>query len=388
MFAKRLKQMRLAHGYSLEDLSAAMGGFVTKQALSKYENGKSTPSPAVTTKIATVLGIKAMHLFAPADLQVRFIAYRKRSGLPKKDQERIRNHVAVALEERVRLQDIACPPNHLSLPVRKFPVDSMDDAEEAAGRLRATWDLGVDPIACVTDVLEGRRIHVLEIEAHERFDGIACAATDETDRIQAAAVVIRRGVPGERQRLNIAHELGHLVMKASKNTDEEKAAFRFAGAFLAPAKEVYREVGAHRVFLRPEELFLLKARFGMSIQALLFRFRDLGIIGKTHYRNWCMDINRLGWRKQEPCPIPPERPQWLRRITLRAYSEGFLSLDETEKTLGERIDAKLPAASVERKAFMKLPLEERRRILAAQAEKIARDYEDSPEIQGGDIVEY
>jgi hypothetical protein len=48
----------------------------------------------------------------------------------------------------------------------------------------------------------------------------------------------------------------------------------------------------------------------------------------------------------------------------------------------------------ERRAFMKLPIEERRRVLAAQAERMAEPYEAEPERsereswQGGDIVEY
>lgn len=48
----------------------------------------------------------------------------------------------------------------------------------------------------------------------------------------------------------------------------------------------------------------------------------------------------------------------------------------------------------ERRAFMKLPIEERRRILAEQANRMAEHYEMEPERserelwQGGDIVEY
>jgi hypothetical protein len=50
-------------------------------------------------------------------------------------------------------------------------------------------------------------------------------------------------------------------------------------------------------------------------------------------------------------------------------------------------------AMVERRAFLQLPLEERRRQLAAQAEQMVEYYESEPERtereawQGGDIVE-
>ncbi len=48
----------------------------------------------------------------------------------------------------------------------------------------------------------------------------------------------------------------------------------------------------------------------------------------------------------------------------------------------------------ERRAFMNLPMNERRRMLAHQAEEMAKLYQTEPELtereqwQGGDIVEY
>jgi hypothetical protein len=108
------------------------------------------------------------------------------------------------------------------------------------------------PISSVVGVLEERLIHVLEIDAAERFDAISAVAWDDS-RVTAAAVVSRRGVAGGRQRLNLAHELGHLVLKVPAGIDEEAAAFRFGAAFLAPAEKVRREVGEHRTFIRPRD---------------------------------------------------------------------------------------------------------------------------------------
>jgi hypothetical protein len=53
-----------------------------------------------------------------------------------------------------------------------------------------------------------------------------------------------------------------------------------------------------------------------------------------------------------------------------------------------------PFSLGERRAFMKLPLEERRKIMAEQAEQSARYYEQDSDArerelwQGGDIVEF
>jgi hypothetical protein len=42
------------------------------------------------------------------------------------------------------------------------------------------------------------------------------------------------------------------------------------------------------------------SKFTLSLQALLFRLNDLSIISDAYNRQLCIDINRLGWRKEEP----------------------------------------------------------------------------------------
>lgn len=374
----------------MEALAAAMGGIVTKQALSKYEQGKARPSPVVLNKLAETLSVKAAHLWSKPTVHVQFIAYRKLSSLPKKEQARVEGSVRHALEERVRIQDLTQQFDGSDIPVRACHVERLEDAEHAAETLRKQWRLGLDPIASVVGVLEDHSIHVLQMDVSQKFDGISAVAYDDSKHVAGAAVVTRRGVAGERQRLNLTHELGHLVLNISKKVDEEKAAFRFGAAFLAPADLMYREVGTKRAFILPGELLLLKRRLGMSLQALLYRLRDLGIITESYYKKWCVDINRLGWRKQEPGEMSPEQPQWLRQHVLRALAEGMMTKEEAERKLGEAVEGSPPLSLVERRAFMKLPLEERRRILADQAEKMAAHYEHDSEwrdFQVGDLVE-
>jgi len=55
-----------------------MGGIVTKQALSKYELGKTTP-PVVLNKLASALGVNAACRWSKPSFSVKFIADRKGS---------------------------------------------------------------------------------------------------------------------------------------------------------------------------------------------------------------------------------------------------------------------------------------------------------------------
>lgn len=390
MLGSRLKQLRLARGLSLDALAAEMGGIVTKQALSKYERDKAHPSREVLNKLATALQTKSAHLWSQPTISVELTAYRKRVRLPKKEQERIENFVRQTLEERVQLQALIRQDNGVDLPIRAFKVSKPDDAERAAEQLRTRWDLGTAAIASVVDVLEEHYVHVLQIDTHESFDGIAALAYDERKRKKAAAVVARQGLPGERQRLDFLHELGHLVLNVADDCDEEKAAFRFGAAFLAPAEVMHREVGTRRAFVQPEELLLLKRRLGLSVQALLYRMRDLEIINASYYRKWCIDINRLGWRKKEPLEWATEQPTWLRQNVLRAISEGVITQDQAQTLLEEEIEMEQPLTLIQRRNFMQLPLKERRRLMAQQADKLSEHYEQDQEwrdLGGGDFID-
>ena len=392
MFSKRLKQLRLARGLSQEALAAEMGGIVTKQAISKYERGNTTPTPVVMAQLARVLGIKSSALWGESACRVEFVAYRKSSGLGSRDQARVENLVRQTLEERIRLQErVYGAHDDLDFPVQAFAVNTLDATEQAAEAMRERWGLGRDPIGNLVGVLEDRQVHVIEIDAPEKFDGISAFALDDAGKHLGAAVVSRRGVPGDRQRLNLAHELGHTVLRVGNDVNEEKAAFRFAGAFLAPRREFIDEVGAQRSYFDLGELQLLKRKFGMSIQALLRRMRDLEIINDSFYQQWCIDISRLGWRREEPPLLPAEEPQWLHRTVLRGIAEGALTAEEGKTMLGMNIEDGERLEAIQRRAFLKLPMEERRRLLAEQAEAMAGHYAKDDawrDAQGGELYEY
>ena len=388
----RIKQLRLARGLSLEALSVSMGGLVTKQALSKYELGLSTPSAPVTNQLARVLGVKSVELWSTPVTTIRFHGYRKQKSLPQKWQETFEAGLTHQLEERFKLQQYCYGNVPFELPVHSLLVKSVDDAERAADSLREKWRLGVDPISDLTAVLEDHLVHVIEYSAPEKFDGISATVEGEDGRVRAAAVVYRAGCPGERQRFSLSHELGHVVIKPSAGVNEEDAAHRFAGAFLAPRACLEREVGKARTKIRLEELLILKRRFGISIQALLRRLLDIGIINQSQYRWWFMFLSKMRWRKAEPEPLLPEKPSWFRQAVLRSVAEGFLNAEEGGKMIGENLETDAGPGVLRRRAFLKLPLEERRRILASQAEKLEKHYEEDKEgwqgIEADDINEH
>ena len=391
MVGERLRRFRLARGMSLGDLAAAIDGLVSSQTLSNYERGKLQPTATILNQIAAALGIKSAQLWGEPPCHVEWIAFRKRARLSKREQERIQSFVAEEFEKRVQLQEQIYEGNTLEFPMLNVRVRNLEEAEEAALVLRNTLNLGIDPIANLTGVLEDHYIHIIEVDASETFDGISAVARDTHANLLAAAIAIRSGVPGDRQRLNITHELGHLILDLHKDVDPEKAAFRFGAAFLAPAEQLRRDVGEKRSRIQENEFFYLKKRYGMSIQAILFRLRDLGIITDAYYKKWCIQINKFGWKKHEPVKMPPEKPERFHQQVHRALAEDLITEMEAERLLNNVVELSTNPSLSERGQFLALPKEERHRILSEQAKEMADFYENDTEWrewEGGPIVEY
>jgi Zn-dependent peptidase ImmA (M78 family) len=389
MLGQRIKQFRLAKNYSLDELVAATGGIVSKVALSKYEREIIKPSNKVLTAIAKALNVKTINLALQPIVKVEFVAYRKGSGLSKKEQSNVECLVSAKLEDRVKIQDLLFASSKPNLPVKNFKVKSIDDVESISVELRSKWKLGLDPIGNITELLENNFVHVMFIDNEKSFDGISALAYANDTQLKAAAVVSKNHIPGERQRLNLAHELGHIVLDIAHNLDEEKVAFRFGGAFLAPKESVLKVVGSRREHFQPRELFILKKIFGISIQALLFRLRDLDIISQTSFSNWYRIINKNNWKKNEPMPMKEETSHWFEKNVLHAFSEGLISSDEAACLLGEDIDSQ-ELSLIKKKEFLKLSQSDRGKILSEQAEKFIQHYGTDNDWKefGGDIIEY
>jgi len=386
----RIKQLRLARGLSLEQLAVRMGGLVTKQSISKYEIGRANPSNVVMVRLATALGVKAITLWSEPSYTIELLAYRKSSGLQKTEKEHVENHVRFALEQRVKLQELQGQLYRFNLKVHGCAIRNLEQTEEAAESLRKTWNLGYDPIASMVAVLEDHSIHAESIEANPKFDGISAIAKDEKSNIVSAMLVSRQGLSGERQRLNFAHELGRLFLRCASTVDEEKAAFRFGAAFLAPRDLVFNDTGAKRSVFSFSELLLLKQRYGLSLQAVLCRLRDLGIITEGHYKQWCIEIRRQGWSKREPEEIAEEKPQWLQRTVGKALAEGYMNASDAS-LFGFSVADNSSIFLTEKREFIKLPKSEQTKRLSEQADAALKHYsvdESWKEFQKGDFVEY
>jgi len=336
MIGERIQQARKASGLSMRALAEKAG--ISAMAISKYESNKSTPSSGVLLSLSKALGVRSEYFFRTTYAELREVEYRKHSKLPKKVLAQIEYNVLEQVERYLALEEIlpVSPVTLFELPdVLPDKINGYDEIEILATLLRDKWQLGRNPILDLTGTLEERGIKIFQSNAlHDgKFDGLACKVNG------SPVVVVGTDWPGDRQRFTLAHELGHLVLAGrisnELNDHEEKLANRFAGAFLAPASEVYKEFGHRRTWFEPRELCVLKKAYGLSMGAWLHRAQDLDIITDATYLQLIKLFRKNGWHKQEPCDdYPREEPQVFIQLVFHALAEELISESKAAELMG------------------------------------------------------
>jgi Zn-dependent peptidase ImmA (M78 family) len=269
------------------------------------------------------------------------VEFRKKRIASKREEAFVEGQALHLLERYLTLEDVLGLASVQWDRPREapYPITKVDDAENAARAVRTHWGLGVDPILSLAELLEERGIKILSVALSDiDIDGLT-AKVRRSNNEAVPVIVIKAGTWSERKRFTLAHELGHLVIDVWHGVDAEKAANRFAGAFLMPPEALWREIGKRRTMISLGELLRLKELFGASFQAIVYRCHDLGIIPGPAFRRLFQIFNERGWRKppfQEPGALDPsqEEPRRMQRLCFRALSEGAISESKAAEILG------------------------------------------------------
>lgn len=332
MIGERLKRARAAAGLSMQALGELAG--VSANMIKKYEHDLSMPSSGVLLKISSALGVRTEFFFRPAKVTLAQVEYRKKASASIKHLKKIEADV---IDQAERWHELAqLWPNS---PVPSFAfnaqipnITSLDDIELAAETVRQHWQLGINPIPNLIDLLESKGILVIVTSADEsnKFDGLQAHIGEQP------VIVVSAQWPGCRQRFTLAHELGHLLLhdKLPADMNEEKACNRFASAFLLPKQGMFEHLGETRKNIEPRELFILKHEYGLSMAACLFRAADLGIISEQKRLGLFKLFASQGWRTLEPGePYPKEQTLLFEQLVYRALGEDVISESKAAELL-------------------------------------------------------
>ncbi|MGH8476618.1 MAG: helix-turn-helix domain-containing protein [Methylococcales bacterium] len=348
MIGTRIKLARKKAALSLRGLADALGGKVSAQAIGKYERAEMVPSSRVLIALCRALNVSLSYLMDTQGIELTGVDFRTKANTTAKDRAHVETEVIEWIERYLQIESILeLESREWEEPIHPRPkLQGIEKAEGLADDVREKWKLGRDPIPNMTELLEEKGLKVFVEELPERVSGLTCLVQRSGNLAELPVVVVNRLFPLERRRLTLAHELAHRIIdpEVFKKNDTERAATRFAAAFLMPRDHLESEIGKHRYHLGYQELIDLKRLYRVSGAALLVRLKDIGIIDSSILGYAFQTIAR-GWRSQEPEELESqiqrglrEKPCRFERLCYWALAEGLISLVKAAELLRRPID--------------------------------------------------
>jgi len=329
LFAERFKSARLMNGYSLQDLSEKLGN-ISRQALHKYEKGEVLPDSEMMDLLCETLHVRPDYFTRETIVELGEISFRKLKKFSKREQNSITERTREVLSRYLEVEEILGIKKEFEHPVPEIKkIEKPEDVDTFAEIIRKKWELGNDPIANVAELLEEKNIKVIELETEDGFDGLQTWVNGK----ETPVIVLNRAklISNDRKRFTALHELGHLLLPLEGLEEKiaEKYCHRFAGAMLFPKKAAINELGENRSKISIQELGFIKEQYGISIQALVYRLWDLGIISEYYKNYFYKYISQMGWRVHEPFEYKgKEESSRFDQLIYRSLAEEIITMSK------------------------------------------------------------
>lgn len=302
----KLKLIRELHLLTLSELSKRLD--VSLQAISMWESNKKKPTFENILKLEDVLNVPRSFFFQnEVELPVKTGAsfFRKGAAVSKKYQIQVERVIDLFSIVEKRINKEVVLPNEISemkLNLENFKQINFEEIENLAEKVRTKFLLGDGPISNMTLLCEkiGARVLFYNLESN-KID----ALTKEIDN-KFYIIINKERTSSARIRFNLAHELGHILLHSSYNQSvlnnsshnkriEAEANF-FAGCLLLPEAGFSLDLAYSNL----SYLTSLKKHWKVSIQAIIYRGEQLGLITNQHALHLRQQMSRNKWRKVEP----------------------------------------------------------------------------------------
>lgn len=313
----RIKEGRRARGLTQTELAEAL--MVSKQAISQYENGSSSPKPEVFELMCEMLQLP--HSYFSKEIPYKIttpIFFRKRQTAAKKYSDIFEVRIGWLVEIYQYLKSFIEFP---VVQLQTYAQESytFEEIIKIAGEVREYWGLGKGPISNISLLLENNGFIISKVKiGAEKVDACSFLKTDAGEK--RPMVFGTPDTSAVRSRRDIGHELGHQFLHSwmdqayfdanRKRLDEE--AEWFASAFLMPPEAMKREVYSISSL---DSLLLLKKRWKVSCQSILYHMRSLELISSNQFNYLRNKMYSHGWRMSEPLDqeMEHEEPQMIKQ---------------------------------------------------------------------------
>ncbi|WP_375504888.1 ImmA/IrrE family metallo-endopeptidase [uncultured Jatrophihabitans sp.] len=314
----RLRLIRHRRALTASALAADLD--VAARTVARWEDGTVAPLTENVAALSVTLDVPKQFFYAP-DLDTvphDIVSFRALSKMSARQRDSATAAGSVALALTAWLDD------RFRLPAVDVPTLEGYDPEDAAAVVRERWGLGQAPVSNVLHLLEahGTRVYslagdVASVDAYSfRLDG-------------APYVFLNTGKTGERRRFDAAHELAHLVLHCGDEVphgkEAEAQAQAFASAFLMP-RDTVLAAGLRQAPV--DRILRAKTHWKVSAMALAHRLNELGLMSEWVYRDACVRLSQMGYRRGEPFnPIVPETSQVLAKMFKSLRARGVSAAD-------------------------------------------------------------
>ena len=316
-YGERLRSARMYRGLTLTELAKRTE--ISKQSLSLYENDNNTPDYMKVRRLASELNFPYDYFFQKDSYAAKTETtyFRSLASATKKD----RTAQSIKLEYVAKMYEILM--EFISFPEMNLPSvdfvgcddvfeceneDAIQEIEDIAAQVRKYWDIGTGPIKDLQYLLEKNGIIVTGFDTNEdKIDAFSQRTIVAGNDIYFIAVALGNRPEG-RIRFDMAHELGHILLHPwsedleAITKDEFKARERqanmFASAFLLPRDSFGKDIASYPTDLKYYQF--LKNKWKVSIQAMIYRAHQLGIMSDNQYQYLMRQVSKNGWRINEP----------------------------------------------------------------------------------------
>lgn len=317
----RLRNARICNGISLTELAEQAD--IKKQSISLYENGKNTPDYEKVWTMSHILGFPYDYFFQEDKVKAytETTYFRSQATATKKDR------VAQSIKLEFVAQMYETLWNYIEFPVYKDPQidfagyedpldcetqEAIDEMEAAANKVKESWKIPDGSIKDLQYILEQNGILVTGFSTNEdKIDAFSQRTIVNSSDVFLIAVALGDR-PECRLRFDMAHELGHIVLHPWSEDIEtlskeefkarERQANMFASAFLLPRESFTKDISQYPTDLK--FYLFLKKKWKVSIQAMMYRARQLNIISANQYQYMMRQVSKNGWRTKEPDDVP------------------------------------------------------------------------------------
>lgn len=338
ILAQRLKSARLMKGLSMDALCEEIGNAVSKQSISKYENGKMMPDSTILISLSNALGVPIDYFFRPFNSEFSEVEFRKKSNIGSIELQSINERVIDNIERYFEIESILNINNDFNIDFSNIVIQSSEDVKNQAKRLRKLWNLGEDGIINVMSILEENNIKVIELDVSEEFDGLSGYINKRNP-----VIVLNKNFSAERLRFTAFHELGHLILRFDEifsKKEKENFCNLFANEMLIPSKQFIKLIGSSRKDISLQELIPIQKQFGISIDALMYKAKELNIITDSRFKGYCIKKNQYSDLKSKiiKSRIPKESSDRFVALVYRAISDEMISISKAASLLGKSVN--------------------------------------------------